>query len=76
MNFFTKQKKTHRLTEQTYGFWGEGIVLESLMDMRTLLYSKWLTDKACMGAEFGEEWIHIYIWLGPFTVHLKLSQHF
>ena len=28
-----------------------------------------------MGEEFGEEWIHVYIWLNPFTVHLKLSQH-
>ena len=22
-----------------------------------------------------EAWIHVYIWLSPFTVHLKLSQH-
>ena len=21
------------------------------------------------------EWIHAYIWLSPFAVHLKLSQH-
>ena len=61
------------------------------MDMCTLLYSKLLTDKdllnstwscaqcdvaACIGGEFGEEWIHVYTWLGPFTVHLKPSQHF
>ena len=44
-NELTKQKETHRLTEQTYGFWGEGIVREFLMDMCTLLYSKLLTDK-------------------------------
>ena len=25
---------------------------------------------------FGEEWIHAYKWLSPFTVHLKLPQHF
>ena len=24
---------------------------------------------------FGGEWIHVYVWLSPFTVHLKLSQH-
>ena len=24
---------------------------------------------------FGEEWIHIYVWLSPFAIHLKLSQH-
>ena len=23
----------------------------------------------------GGEWIHIYVWLSPFAVHLKLSQH-
>ena len=37
---------------------------------------------AWMGGEFGREWIHvyvciyIYVWLGPFAVHLKLSQHY
>lgn len=31
---------------------------------------------AWMGGEFGEEWIHVYIWLSPFPVHSsKLSQH-
>ena len=24
--------------------------------------------------EFGREWIHVYVWLNPFAVHLKLSQ--
>ena len=28
-----------------------------------------------MEGEFGEEWIHVYVWLSPFAVHLKLSQH-
>ena len=23
----------------------------------------------------GEEWTHIYVWLNPFIVHLKQSQH-
>ena len=27
-----------------------------------------------MGVEFGGEWIHVYVWLNPFAVHLKLSQ--
>ena len=27
-----------------------------------------------MGTEFGGEWIHVYIWLSPSAVHLKLSQ--
>ena len=30
---------------------------------------------ALLGGEFGGEWMHISAWLGPFTVHLKLSQH-
>ena len=28
-----------------------------------------------MGGEFGEEWIHAYVWLSPFSVQLKLSEH-
>ena len=28
-----------------------------------------------MGGEFGGEWIHAYVWLSPFAVHLKPSQH-
>ena len=29
---------------------------------------------AWLGGQFGE-WIHAYVWLSPFPVHLKLSQH-
>ena len=69
---------------------GEGRVRESGMDMDTLLDFTWRTSKdlldstgdsaqchvaARMGGEFGREWIHLYVWLNPFTVHLKLSQH-
>jgi len=28
---------------------------------------------AWMGVEFGAEWIHVYGWLSPLAVHLKLS---
>ena len=60
------------------------------MDMYTLLYLKWLTNKdplystwnfaqCCvvtrMGEEFGGEQIHVHVWLNPFSVLLKLSQH-
>ena len=50
MNLFTKQKQTHRLRERTYGYgggkgWGEGIVREFGIDMYTLLYFKWITNK-------------------------------
>ena len=58
--------------------------------MYTLLYLKWITDKdllnstgnsaqcyvaVWMGGEFGGEQIHVYAWLSPFGVHLKLSQY-
>ena len=47
------------------------------------LYSAWNSAQcyvaAWMGREFGGEWIpvciYIYIWLSPFAVHVKLSQH-
>ena len=56
-----------------------------------LLYLKWITNKdllyhtwnsaqyyvaAWMGEKFGGAWIHLYVWLMPFAVHLKLSQHY
>ena len=60
------------------------------MDMYPLLYLKWITNKdllynprnsaqcylaVWMGGEFAGEWMHVYVWLSPFAVHLKLSQH-
>ena len=60
------------------------------MDMYTLLYLRWIIDKdllhstgtsaqcyvaAWMGGEFGRQWIHVYVRLSPFAIHLKLSQH-
>ena len=59
-------------------------------DMYTLLYFNWITSKdllcstgnfaqcyvaAWMGERFEGEWIHAYVSLSPFTVHLKLSQY-
>ena len=72
------------------GRMGEGIVREFGIDMCTLLYLKWITNKdplcspgnpaqcyvaAWMGREFGGEWIHVCVWLGHSAAHLKLSQH-
>jgi hypothetical protein len=69
---------------------GEGIVREFELDMSTLLYLKWITNKDLLystgnsaqfyvpvwrAIEFGGEWMHVYVWLRPFIVHLKLSQH-
>ena len=67
---------------------GEGIVREFGMDMSIRLYLKQITNKdllystgnsaQCyvavrMEGEVRGEWIHIYVWLNPFAVHLKLS---
>ena len=70
---------------------GKGIVREFEMDRYTLLYLKWITNHellyflhlelcsvlcaAWLGGESGGEWIHVYVWLSPFTGHLKLSQY-
>ena len=66
------------------------MVREFGMDKATLLYLRSVTWKdllcstqnsaqryvaAWMGGEFGEAWMHAYVWLSPFAVHLKLSQH-
>ena len=57
--------------------------------MYTPLRLQWMSDRdlphsagsslqchvaACMGGKFGREWIHVYVWLSPFAVHLKLWQ--
>ena len=46
---------------------------------KELLYSTWNSVPCCvvarMGGEFWGEWIHLYVWLSPFAVHLKLSQY-
>ena len=62
----------------------EGIILY------TLLHLKWITNKhllnstgssaqsyvaAWMTGESGGEWILVHVWLHPFALHLKLSQH-
>ena len=70
--------------------WEDGIVRESGIGMYTLLCLKQMTSNILlystgnsaqchvmvwMGGEFGGEWIHGYVWLSPFALHLKLSQH-
>ena len=71
--------------------WGERMVREFGMDMYTLLYLKLITNKdllystgnsaqcygaAWMGGECGGEWIHVSVWLSPFTVYRKPLQHY
>ena len=69
---------------------GEGIAKDLGMDMYILLCLKWISDKdllystwnsaqcyvaAWMGGSLGRNGQLMYVWLCPFTVHLKLSQH-
>ena len=69
---------------------GGEIIEEFGMDMYTLLCLKWIINKdlrystgnlaqcyvaAWMRGESGGERIHVYVWLSPFAIHLKLSQH-
>ena len=46
---------------------------------KDLLYSTGNSTRCCtaawMGGKSRGEWIHVYVWLSPFAVHLKLSQH-
>ena len=68
---------------------GKEMVRKFGIDMYTLLYFKWITNKnllystwnsaqcyvARMGREFRGEWINEYVvWLSPSAVQLKLSQ--
>ena len=70
--------------------WGEGIIRELEIDMNTLLYLKWITNKdllystgnsaqcyvaAWLGDGFGGEWIDVFVWLRSFATCLKLSQY-
>ena len=46
---------------------------------KDLLYSTGNSVQCYLAAwiecEFGGEWIHVYAWLYPFDVHLKITQH-
>ena len=53
------------LVEWRPGQWDEGCTIQD----EKMSLSAW------MGGEFGGEWIHVYAWLSPSAVHLKLSQH-
>ena len=47
---------------------------------KALLYSTWNPAQyyvaAWIGGELDEEWIHVYVWLSPYTVNLKLLQKY
>ena len=47
---------------------------------KDLLYRTWNSAQCYMAAwmegEFGGEWIHVYVWLSPFAVHLNYHNAF
>ena len=54
--------------------WGEGMVREFGINMYTLLYLKWITNKDLLYSTGNRPaLIHVYVWLSPFAGHLKLS---
>ena len=64
MNLFTKKKSTHRLREQTYGCWEEGIVGDFGKVMYTLLYLKWITDKDLLYSTWNSAQCYVLAWMG------------
>ena len=78
MNLLTKQKEIHSPRERKYGCLHTLLYLKWVAN-KDLLYSTWNSAQCYvatwMGGEFGGEWIHVYVWLSPFVVHLKLLQH-
>ena len=78
----------NELTVTSGEMWREGIVREFGVDMYTRPCLKQITNKdllhstgnpaqcyvaVWMEGEFGGEWIHVYVWLSPFAVHLKVQ---
>ena len=89
--YLQNRKETHRLRKQTYGCQVEGTVRDFGKVMCALLYLKWITKKdllysiwnsaqcyvaAWMEGGFGGRMeMCVCVWMSPFAVHLKLSQH-
>ena len=49
------------------------VVLFKMDNQQGPMYNTWNSVQcymsAWMGGEFGGEWIHVYVWLRPFTIH-------
>ena len=45
------------------------------MDMGHMCGSPINKGQAGWEVGLGAEWTHVYVWLSPFALHLKLSQH-
>ena len=86
MTYIQKRKRLTNLENERMVSRREGleeeIVREFGMDMYTLLYLKWITNKALLYSTWHPGWEgnlgeneYVCVWLNPFTVHQKLSQH-
>ena len=82
MNLLAKQRETHRLREYLW-LLGKGIVREFGMDMYTLLYLKWITNKDLPYSVLNSAQCYVAAWKGgkfgeklliP-SSQLKSSQH-
>ena len=88
MNLQNRKRLTDLENKLIVAVW-EGIVKDFGKVICTLLYFKCITNKNllystcnsaqynvqdCMGGGFGGEWIQVYVWLSPFTMHVKLTK--
>ena len=68
MNLLTNQKQPHRLGEGTWGCrgeeWGDDVVRELGMDMYTLLYLKWITNKELLNSTGSSAQYYVTAWMG------------
>ena len=64
INELTKQRKTHRFGKQTHSSEGEGIVRDFGKVMCTLLYLKWITNKALLPSPWHSAQGYVASWRG------------
>ena len=68
MNYLQNRKQTYRLREKTYGCQGRrsgaGTVKELGMDMYTLLYLKWITNRDALHTTENSAQCYVAAWVG------------
>ena len=65
-----KETEAEVLGGEKTKFWG---MREAIRGTRKGKLKKYY-QTAWMGEEAGEEWIHVYAWLNPFAIYMKLPQ--
>ena len=63
-NELAKQKETHRLRNQTYGFQGEGIIRDFGKVMNIQPYSKRITNKGLRYSRWSSAQCYVPAWMG------------